>query len=42
MTTPLPDLSRFQANGTETCFHGRHLGAPIYAGLAGRNRSPDD
>ena len=42
MTTPLPDLSRFQANGTETCFHGRHLGAQIYAGLDGRNWSLDD
>jgi NADH-quinone oxidoreductase subunit F len=31
------DLSRFQANGTETCFHGRHLGAQIVAGLDGRN-----
>ena len=33
----LPDLSKFQANGTETCFHGRHIGAQIYDGLNGRN-----
>ncbi len=31
------DLSRFQANGTETCFHDRHIGAQIYAGLDGSN-----
>ncbi len=31
------DLSRFKANGLETCFHGRHIGAQIYAGLDGRN-----
>jgi len=31
------DLSRFQANGRETCFHGRHLDAQIYAGLDGSN-----
>ena len=31
------DLSPFQASGTETCFHGRHIGAQIYAGLDGRN-----
>ena len=31
------DLSQFQASGTETCFHGRHIGAQIYAGLDGRN-----
>ncbi len=31
------DLSRFQATGRETCFHGRHVGAQIYAGLDGRN-----
>ena len=31
------DLSRFKSDGTETCFHGRHLGAQIYAGLDGRN-----
>jgi NADH-quinone oxidoreductase subunit F len=33
----LPDLSRFQATGRETCFHGRHIGAQIYAGLDGSN-----
>jgi NADH-quinone oxidoreductase subunit F len=32
-----PDLSRFKASGSETCFHGRHLGAQIYAGLDGSN-----
>ena len=31
------DLSKFQATGLETCFHGRHLGAQIYDGLDGRN-----
>ena len=31
------DLTRFQATGTETCFHDRHLGAQIYAGLNGKN-----
>ncbi len=31
------DLSRFQANGTETCFHGRHIAPQIYAGLDGSN-----
>jgi NADH-quinone oxidoreductase subunit F len=31
------DLSKFQARGTETCFHGRHIGAQIYAGLDGSN-----
>ena len=31
------DLSRFQASGDETCFHGRHIGAQIYAGLDGTN-----
>ena len=31
------DLSKFQASGAETCFHGRHIGAQIYAGLDGRN-----
>ncbi|MEQ1682625.1 MAG: NADH-quinone oxidoreductase subunit NuoF [Burkholderiaceae bacterium] len=33
----LPDLSRFQASGNETCFHGRHIGAQIYDGLDGKN-----
>jgi len=36
------DLSRFQATGTETCFHGRHIGAQIYADLNGRNWSLKD
>jgi hypothetical protein len=33
----LPDLSKFQANGHETCFHDRHIGAQIVAGLNGSN-----
>ncbi|HEY2189210.1 MAG TPA: NADH-quinone oxidoreductase subunit F, partial [Caldimonas sp.] len=31
------DLSRFQANGAETCFHDRHIAPQIYAGLDGNN-----
>ena len=31
------DLSRFQTDGRETCFHGRHLNPQIYADLNGRN-----
>ena len=31
------DLSKFQAKGQETCFHGRHIGAQIYDGLDGKN-----
>ncbi len=31
------DLSRFQATGTESCFHGRHIEPQIYAGLDGHN-----
>ena len=31
------DLSKFQATGRETCFHGRHIGAQIYEGLDGSN-----
>ena len=31
------DLSKFQATGTETCFHGRHVNPQIYAGLNGAN-----
>jgi NADH-quinone oxidoreductase subunit F len=31
------DLSQFQARGSETCFHSRHIGAQIYAGLDGNN-----
>ena len=34
---PTPDLSKFQATGLETCFHGRHIAPQIYAGLDGRN-----
>ncbi len=37
-----PDLSKFQATGIETCFHGRHIGAQIYAGLNGKNWSLKD
>ncbi|NUP84800.1 MAG: NADH-quinone oxidoreductase subunit NuoF [Burkholderiaceae bacterium] len=33
----MPDLSKFQATGAETCFHGRHVNPQIYAGLDGRN-----
>ena len=35
--TAMLDLSRFQATGAETCFHGRHINPQIYAGLDGRN-----
>ena len=31
------DLTRFEASGRETCFHGRHENTQIYAGLDGRN-----
>ena len=31
------DLSKFQATGTETCFHDRHIGPQIYADLNGKN-----
>jgi NADH-quinone oxidoreductase subunit F len=33
----MADLSKFQATGRETCFHGRHIGAQIYDGLDGSN-----
>ena len=36
MTTML-DLSKFQATGRETSFHGRHIGAQILADLNGSN-----
>ena len=36
------DLSRFQSDGRHTCFHGRHLGAQIYADLNGHNWSLKD
>ncbi len=35
-------LARFQANGSETCFHGRHIEPQIYAGLNGANWSLSD
>ena len=38
----MPDLSKFQAQGVETCFHDRHIGAQIYADLNGRNWSIKD
>jgi NADH-quinone oxidoreductase subunit F len=31
------DLSQFQTDGSTTCFHGRHIGAQIFADLDGRN-----
>ena len=31
------DLSQFHADGEASCFHGRHIGAQIYADLNGRN-----
>ncbi len=31
------DLSQFQATGTETVFHGRHIEPQIYAGIDGNN-----
>ena len=37
MRNAVLDLSKFQAKGLETCFHDRHIGAQIYAGLDGRN-----
>ncbi|MBT9494613.1 MAG: NADH-quinone oxidoreductase subunit NuoF [Paucibacter sp.] len=36
------DLSKFQSQGSETCFHDRHLGAQIYDGLNGKNWSLQD
>jgi len=36
------DLSKFQSTGNETCFHDRHVGAQIYAGLNGKNWSLQD
>jgi len=36
------DLSKFQATGAETCFHGRHISPQIYAGLDGKNWSLKD
>ncbi len=31
------DLSRFQSNGEQTCFNGKHIKPQIYADLNGRN-----
>ena len=42
MSQPIVDLSRFQATGTETCFHGRHIVPQIYADLDGKNWSIKD
>ena len=36
------DLSKFQATGAETCFHGRHIKPQIYADLNGKNWSLKD
>jgi NADH-quinone oxidoreductase subunit F len=36
------DLSKFQAQGHETCFHGRHIKPQIVAGLDGNNWRIDD
>jgi len=37
MKTAQSVLAQFSAQGVETCFHDRHLGAQIYAGLNGNN-----
>ena len=37
MFQTLPDLSRFQAKGLESCFHDRHITPQIVAGLDGSN-----
>ncbi|MCZ4312887.1 NADH-quinone oxidoreductase subunit NuoF [Comamonadaceae bacterium G21597-S1] len=37
MTAADQVLAQFQASGTETCFHGRHIEPQIYAGLDGAN-----
>ncbi len=37
MRNALLDLSKFQAKGLETCFHGRHIQPQIVAGLDGSN-----
>jgi NADH-quinone oxidoreductase subunit F len=37
MTAKLPNLSKFQATGTETCFHNRHISPQILEGLNGNN-----
>ena len=38
----MQDLTRFQSDGRLSCFHGRHIGAQIYAGLDGSNWSLKD
>ena len=42
MKSPMLDLSKFQATGAETCFHDRHIGAQIVAGLDGKNWRLED
>ncbi|MCB2006639.1 MAG: NADH-quinone oxidoreductase subunit NuoF [Rhodoferax sp.] len=37
MTAADQVLAQFQASGSETCFHGRHIEPQIYAGLDGAN-----
>src|ERR1700712_956897 len=37
LMSPEQVLSQFQATGVQTCFHDRHIGAQIYAGLDGTN-----
>jgi len=37
MMSPDQVLSQFQATGVQTCFHDRHIGPQIYAGLDGTN-----
>ena len=37
MTSMQNVLARFQSDGRETCFHGRHIKPVIYAGLDGSN-----
>jgi NADH-quinone oxidoreductase subunit F len=37
MAHTMLDLNKYKAQGVETCFHGRHIGAQIYDGLNGKN-----
>ena len=37
MKNPLPDLSKYQTSGLESCFHGRHITPQIVTGLNGSN-----
>ena len=37
MSALMLDLSQFQAKGTESCFHDRHITPQILAGLDGSN-----